>query len=79
MILFFTTRFCQGKGFELHFITLLYALIGIYVLTISIVHTFDIGRFIDTIYPFILITTFLAFLYWLQEMIDTLKTKYFES
>ena len=44
-------------------VSILYLIIFIYVLTVSIVHTFDVNRFIATIYTFIMITTFMAIIY----------------
>jgi hypothetical protein len=45
---------------QYNLIVLMYALIFLYALTIAIVHSFDINRFITTIYPFLLISTFMG-------------------
>ena len=63
MIFFFAVRIYERKIFSWDMITLLYLSIAIYVITIAIVHTFDIDRFIRTIYPFLLSVTFFAFTY----------------
>lgn len=57
---FFLLRLYQRQLFQLHIITVLYVAMFVYVVTISIVHTFDIERFTTTIYPLILITPLLA-------------------
>ncbi len=73
MILFMTIRIIERKLFVLDVISLLYMIMFIYVLTIAIVHTFDIRRFIMTIYPFILITTCFAIGYIADYILNRLK------
>jgi hypothetical protein len=63
MLLFFATLIYRGQFFTLNIVSLLYVLIFIYACTIAIVHTFDVDRFIVTIYPFNLVTTFMAVVY----------------
>jgi hypothetical protein len=63
MVIFFAIRAYQRKLANAHIVGLLYLLIAVYVVTIGIVHTFDIVRFIDTIYPFLLVSTFMALAY----------------
>ncbi len=63
MIAFFAVRGWQRRLFKTEVVTLLYIFIFVYVLTVGIVHTFDIIRFIMTIYPFLLITTCMAMVY----------------
>jgi hypothetical protein len=63
MLLFFALLIYRGQFFKPNVVSLLYLLIFIYACTIAIVHTFDVDRFIVTIYPFNLVTTFMATAY----------------
>ena len=63
MLLFFLLKAMKRELLKVDTVSILYLIIFIYVLTVSIVHTFDVNRFIATIYPFILITTFMAIIY----------------
>jgi hypothetical protein len=75
MILFFVVRIIEGKFFSWDLITLLYAYIAVYVITISIVHTFDIGRFVITIYPFLLLVTFFALTYIVDVVLNVISNR----
>ena len=46
----------------------MYAFIFIYITTVAIVHTLDIERFVATIYPFILVVTFMSVACILSEL-----------
>lgn len=74
MLLFFAMKTYRKELFKPDVNTLLYGLIIIYVFTVGIVHTFDIGRFIFTIYPFLLMTTFMSWAY-LCTCLRELNTK----
>ena len=63
MITFFAVRIYERRLFQLHIITVLHVLMAMYVLTVGIVHTFDIDRFITTIYPFILMIAMMSIVY----------------
>ena len=74
MLLFFATIIYRGQLFAPNLVSLLYLLIFIYACTIAIVHTFDVDRFIVTIYPFNLVTTFMATTYvgaaWIEKLLQ---------
>ena len=74
MLFFFATLIYRGQCFEINAVSLFYLLIFIYSSTIAIVHTFDVDRFIVTVYPFNLVTTFMAATYlgeaWLEKLLQ---------
>ena len=74
MLLFFATLIYRGQFFASNEVSLLYLLIFVYACTIAIVHTFDVDRFIVTVYPFNLVATFMAATYlgaaWLEKLLQ---------
>jgi len=73
MVLFMAARRQQRKIFAPNTLSLFYLIIFIYVITISIVHTFDVLRFTTTIYPFLWISTFMSAAYildWATALLD---------
>jgi len=70
MCSFFITRYFTGRLKQLNLVGLFYLCIFIYACTIAIVHSFDIDRFIVTIFPFILVTTFMAMAEVGEEWLD---------
>ena len=73
MMGYFMIRAYKSRLFKINIITFFYIIIFIYVVTIAIVHTFDVNRFITTINPFILITTFMALVYDMAWGLDGLR------
>ena len=73
MLLFFVVRAMKRELLQADTVSILYLIIFVYVLTVSIVHTFDVNRFISTIYPFILVTTFMAIIYIVQSIYSVLS------
>lgn len=75
MLSFFAVRFYERKGLEIHIVGILYAVIALYASVIAVVHTFDINRFVTTIYPFLLVTTCMALAYIVQQPLSIIGQK----
>ncbi len=70
MCSFFIMQYINGRLFTLNLVALLYVCIFIYACTIAIVHTFDVDRFIVTVLPFNLVTTFMAMAFVGRQWLD---------